>query len=57
MTNRLNELEKDLPKTKKAFDSFINCIASHKDIASDYAISKKIKSLHKLLEEDLRKEY
>lgn len=28
MTNRLNELKKNLPKSKIAIDNLINCIAS-----------------------------
>jgi len=57
MTNRLNELKGEFPKTKKAFDNFINSMASHKTVISDFAVSEAINKLNKKLEEDLKKEY
>lgn len=52
MTNRLKELKKSLPKSKKAIDGLINCIASHSNIIDDDILIKSIKKL----EADIRAE-
>ena len=57
MSNRIKELEKDFPKTKEAFDQFINTIASHRNVAIDDLIAKHINKLSKKLDDDLRDEY
>ena len=50
--NRLNELTKNLPKSKKAINDLINCIASNKNIIDDNIL---VKSINKL-EDDIREE-
>ena len=52
MTNRLKELDKNLPRSKKAIDRLINCIASHSNIIDDNILERTIKRL----EEDIRAE-
>lgn len=51
MTNRINELEENLPKTKEKLDALINSIASHSnniDNETDEILSKHIEKLNKV---------
>ena len=50
MTNRLNELKENLPKSKKAIDNLINCIASHSNSIDDNILARSLN----LLESQIR---
>ena len=53
MTNRINELEKSLPKTKESFDALINSIASYSNIANsedDEILSAQLDKLDKIVD-------
>ena len=53
MTNRLKELENNLPKTERAIIELINCIASHTNIADDNITSSSIRKLTNEIREEL----
>ena len=54
--NRLNELTKNLPKSKKAINELINCIASNGNIIDDNILVESIKKLENNIREECRED-